>query len=90
MQINLDRKEESSMSKIKLLAKEITYAREAIAIYQKSCVSHSFKHQDMTLLKDLDSMKYWIEELEKKEQEFFKLLADKKLLDKPKEDKDVA
>ncbi len=90
MQINLDRKEESSMSKIKLLAKEITYAREAIAIYQKSCVSHSFKHQDMTLLKDLDSMKYWIEELEKKEQELFKLLADKKLLDKPKEDKDVA
>ena len=90
MQINLDRKEESSMSKIKLLAKEITYAREAIAIYQKSCVSHSFKHQDMTLLKDLDSMKYWIEELEKKEQELFKLLATKKLLDKPKEDKDVA
>ena len=90
MQINLDRKEESSMSKIKLLAKEITYAREAIAIYQKSCVSHSFKHQDMTLLKDLDSMKYWIEEIEKKEQELFKLLADKKLLDKPKEDKDVA
>lgn len=90
MQINLDRKEESSMSKIKLLAKEITYAREAIAIYQKSCVSHSFKHQDMTLLKDLDSMKYWIEEIEKKEQQLFKLLADKKLLDKPKEDKDVA
>ena len=78
------------MSKIKLLAKEITYAREAIAIYQKSCVSHSFKHQDMTLLKDLDSMKYWIETLEKKEQQLFKLLADKKLLDKPKEDKDVA
>ena len=90
MQINLDRKEESSMSKIKLLAKEITYAREAIAIYQKSCVSHSFKHQDMTLLKDLDSIKYWIEELEKKEKELFKLLAVKKLLDKPKEDKDVA
>ena len=90
MQTKLDRKEESSMSKIKLLAKEITYAREAIAIYQKSCVSHSFKHQDMTLLKDLDSMKYWIEEIEKKEQELFKLLADKKLLDKPKEDKDVA
>ena len=78
------------MSKIKLLAKEITYAREAIAIYQKPCVSHSFKHQDMTLLKDLDSMKYWIEEIEKKEQQLFKLLADKKLLDKPKEDKDVA
>lgn len=90
MQTKLDRKEESSMSKIKLLAKEITYAREAIAIYQKSCVSHSFKHQDMTLLKDLDSMKYWIEEIEKKEQQLFKLLADKKLLDKPKEDKDVA
>tara|TARA_R100000278_G_scaffold122550_1_gene109030 strand:+ start:2083 stop:2319 length:237 start_codon:yes stop_codon:yes gene_type:complete len=78
------------MSKIKTLAKEFTYAREAVAIYQKSCVSHSFKHQDMTLLKDLDSMKYWIEELQKKEEELFKLLVVKKLLDKPKEDKDVA
>ena len=90
MLTKLDRKEESFMTKLTDLAKDLTYAREAIEIYQKCCVRHSFQHQDMTLMKDLDSMKYWIDQLKTKERAIYDILIDKKLMKKPKEDKNVA